>query len=457
MASGKQNSYEIDMIHGPLMPGLIRFFIPLMLSGILQLLFNAVDLVVVGRWAGSHALAAVGATVSLVHVFCNLLIGISIGANVIAARFVAQEDEPGVSRTVHTSMLTGTLMGILVMVLGLMFTRKSLLLLGTPPDVLEDAVLYMRLMFVGVPFLSIYNYGAALLRACGDTRRPLYYLIVSGVLNAVLNMILVIGFGLDVAGVAIATVFSQFVSGVLIWRCLMRSANAFKLEFRKLSLDFAILKQILIIGIPAGLQSTVINISNAMLQSSVNSFGSIAMAGYTAANNVLSFLYVSVNAVTQGCVSFTSQNYAIDDPVRVKRVLRCCLFLECVVGGALGAVFFVFERQILGFYTDSAEAIDAGCKIFLYTLLTYFLCGIMDCLPGAIRGMGRSTAPMIFSIVGTVGFRIVWIYGVFPHHRTLEFLFITYPASWVLTIIMQTLCLLAIYRTWNRERKLRGV
>lgn len=447
----EKSKYEIDMIHGPLMPKIVTFFVPLMVSGVLQLLFNAVDLVVVGKWVGSDALAAVGATTALINVFCNLMIGISLGANVMTARFLASEDHEQTSESVHTSITLALILGVSISVLGLVFSKASLVLMGTPEDVLPGAALYMKIYFCGTPFFALYNYGAAILRATGDTRRPLYYLMFAGALNVILNLFLVIVVKLGVEGVAIATIFSQMISCVLVIRCLCKSESSYKLEFKKLHINGRIMWRILSVGFPAGLQSTIINFSNVLLQSSVNSFGPIAMAGYTASNNILGFLYMSVNSITQACMSFTSQNYAVKKFDRIKKLLAQCILLEFVVAMILGAIAFVFGHQILGIYTDSNEVVKAGMSVFAYTTLTYFLCGIMDCIPGAMRGMGHSTVPMILSIIGTVGTRLVWIYGLFPKQRNIEFLFISYPASWIFTIVMQVICWVFVYRISYRR------
>ena len=299
------------MCNGTIMDKLISFSLPLMLSGILQLMFNAVDIIVVGRFSGSQALAAVGSTTALINVFTNLFIGISLGANVLAARFYAAGKDREMSDTVHTAVTLALVSGIVMAFVGLIFSRWALELMGTPDDVIGQSALYMKIYFLGMPFFMLYNYGAAILRAVGDTKRPLIFLVISGVVNAVLNLILVIMFHMDVAGVAIATVISQLISCILVLRCLRTSKTSYQLHFGKLRINTVYLKQIFQVGIPAGIQSTVINLSNALLQSSVNSFGSTAMAGYTAANNIFGFLYVAVNSVTQACMSFTSQNYGV--------------------------------------------------------------------------------------------------------------------------------------------------
>ena len=436
----KKNKYEIDMCNGTIMDKLISFSIPLMLSGILQLMFNAVDIVVVGRFSGSQALAAVGSTTALINVFTNLFIGISLGANVLAARYYAAGKTKEMSETVHTAIALALVSGVAMAVIGVVFARGALEIMGTPDDVIAKSTLYMQIYFCGMPFFMMYNYGAAILRAVGDTKRPLIFLIVSGVINAVLNLFLVIGFHLDVAGVGIATVISQLVSCILVLRCLHHTESSYQLHLAKLRIRSVYLKQIFEVGVPAGIQSTVINISNAMLQSSVNSFGSIAMAGYTASNNIFGFLYVSVNSFTQACMSFTSQNYGVKKLKRMDRVLIDCMILSVVVTLILGSSVYIFGPEFLHIYSNQADVIKYGMEIFSYTTVTYFLCGLMDLFPGALRGMGYSTVPMILSIIGTVGVRIIWIYGLFPSHRSLTFLFLSYPVSWIATIIMQVIC-----------------
>lgn len=405
----KSNKYEIDMCNGSIMDKLVSFALPLMLSGILQLMFNAVDIIVVGRFSGSEALAAVGSTTALINVFTNLFIGISLGANVLAARFFAAGRKEEMSETVHTSITLALISGILMAFVGLVFSKGALELMGTPEDVIGLSTLYMRIYFMGMPFFMLYNYGAAILRAVGDTKRPLYFLIIAGVINAGLNMVLVIVFGLGVAGVGIATVFSQMVSCVLVLTCLCRTEGSYKLSFSKLSMKGYYLKQIFQVGIPAGIQSTVINFSNALLQSSVNSFGSTAMAGYTAANNILGFLYVSINSVTQACMSFTSQNFGVGKYKRMDRVLIDCMILSVGAALVLGCGAYFFGAEILQIYTEEADVIQCGVEILSITTVPYFLCGIMDLFPGALRGMGYSAVPMVLSIIGTVGMRVLWI------------------------------------------------
>lgn len=436
----KKNKYEIDMCNGTIMDKLISFALPLMLSGMLQLMFNAVDIIVVGRFSGSRALAAVGSTTALINVFTNLFIGISLGANVLAARFYAAGKEKEMSDTVHTAITIAIISGLIMAFVGLIFSKGALELMDTPEDVIGQAALYMRIYFIGMPFFMLYNYGAAVLRAVGDTKRPLMFLIVSGCINAVLNLILVIGFSLSVVGVAVATVISQMISCILVLRCLYKSEGSYQLRFSKLKINKKYMIQIFQVGVPAGIQSTVINFSNVLLQSSVNSFGSVAMAGYTAANNILGFLYQSINSVTQACMSFTSQNYGVGKYKRMDRVLADCMILIVAVSLIIGCSAYFFGNYILRIYTSDAEVIKCGLEILSITTVPYFLCGIMDLFPGALRGMGYSAVPMILSVIGTVGMRVLWIYVVFPLNRSLYVLFISYPASWGITIVIQVIC-----------------
>ena len=392
------------MCNGSIMDKLISFSLPLMLTSILQLMFNAVDIIVVGRFSGSQALAAVGSTTALINIFTNLFIGISLGANVLAARYYAAGRDKEMSEAVHTAIALALVSGIIMAFVGVGASRFALELMATPADVIDQSVVYMRIYFMGMPFFMLYNYGAAVLRAVGDTKRPLFFLLAAGMTNVVLDLLLVIVIPLGVAGVAIGTVASQMISCILVLWCLHRTEGSYQLRFSKLRIRGIYLKRIFQVGIPAGIQSTVINFSNALLQSSVNSFGSTAMAGYTAANNVLGFLYSSINAVTQACMSFTSQ-----------KVIQC------------------------------------GLEILSITTVPYFLCGIMDLIPGALRGMGHSGVPMILSIIGTVGTRILWIYAFFPQHRSLYFLFISYPGSWIATIVMQAVCFYFVRKQCMRQ------
>ena len=444
------------MCNGTIMDKLISFSFPLMLTSILQLMFNAVDIIVVGRFSGSQSLAAVGSTTALINIFTNLFIGISLGANVLAARYYAAGRDKEMSEAVHTAIFLALISGLIMAVVGVGASRFALTLMGTPDDVIDLSVLDMRIYFMGMPFFMLYNYGAAILRAVGDTKRPLFYLIAAGLANVVLDLLLVIVIPMNVAGVAVGTVASQMVSCILVLRCLYRTEGSYQLRFSRLTIKSEHLKMIFQVGVPAGIQSTVINFSNALLQSSVNSFGSTAMAGYTAANNIIGFLYSAVNAVTQACMSFTSQNYSVGKPKRMDRVLVNCIILTVSVSAAMGIGAYAFGGQLLKIYTSEADVIRCGLEVLSITTVPYFLCGIMDLFPGAMRGMGHSGVPMILSVIGTVGTRIVWVYLLFPHHRSLYFLFISYPASWILTIIMQAVCFYFVRKQCRMEMHILG-
>lgn len=441
-----KRSFEMNMTEGSIMDKLISFSVPLMLTGVLQLLFNAVDIIIVGRFTGSTALAAVGSTTALINMLINLFIGISVGTNVLAARYFAAKMPKELKGTVHTSVTFAIISGISMGIIGILLARPALQIMDTPDDVIDQSILYMRIYFCGMPFFMLYNFCAAVLRAIGDTKRPLYFLLFSGCVNAGLNYVLVRFFSMGVAGVAIATVVSQFISCFLVVLVLVRADGAYKLNFRELSIKWKYLKDIFKVGVPAGLQSTVINFSNALLQSSVNSFGANAMAGYTAANNVLGFLYATVNSITQACMSFTSQNLGAGKKDRLDKIFRDCVILQFIVPIVLGGLAFIFARQVLSIYTSNPVDIDYGYEIMSITTFTYFMCGIMDLLPGTMRGLGHSTVPMFLSIIGTVGTRIVWIFGFFPYNHSLRFLFISYPGSWFISICLQAICLYFVRR-----------
>ena len=450
-----KNKYEMDMSNGPLMKKLISFSIPLVLSSNLQLLFNAVDIIVVGKFSGSDALAAVGSTTSLINLLITLFMGVSLGSSVMAGQYFATKDEEKMQNTVHTSIAFSIFGGIIISIVGILLAKWALLAMGTPDKILDQAVLYMQIYFLGMPFFMMYTYGAAILRAVGDTKRPLIFLIIAGIINAILNMILVIVFHLGVMGVGVATVVSELISCILVMRCLLKTNSIYKLHINKIRIKLPYLKMLFKIGLPAGIQSLVINFSNVLLQSSVNSFGETAMAGYTAANNIFGFLYVTVNSFTQACMSFMSQNYAVKKLDRMDKVLKNCIILSVSVTLVLGCGVFLLGEQILKIYTSSADVIDCGLQIFLYTTTTYFICGIMDLYPGAMRGMGYSTVPMILSVIGTVGVRVFWIYCVFPYHHSLDILFISYPLSWAVTVIMQMICYHFVRKKVHKQIKMQ--
>lgn len=451
-----KKSYEIDMCRGPLLPLILRFALPLMLSSILQLLFNAADIIVVGRFSGSQSLAAVGSTSSLINLLVNLFIGLSIGANVLVARYYGAGDEEHARQTVHTAILTAAITGAALIFAGIALARPMLELMGTPADVLDKAVLYIRIYFIGMPAFMLYNFGAAVLRAVGDTRRPLYFLFASGVLNIILNLITVILFHLDVAGVAIATVISQYLSAFLILWCMCRSEGVCRLEPRRLRIYKDKLLRMLQIGLPAGLQSVIFNISNVLIQSSVNSFGSLAVAGNTAASNIEGFVYTSMNAIYQTSLNFTSQNMGAGNYRRIDQILRRCLAVVAVIGLVLGNGAYLLGGSLLQIYSGDPQVIAYGLSRLAVVSATYFLCGIMDVFVGSIRGLGYSVLPMLVSLTGACLFRVIWIFTVFRWEKTLFCLYISYPISWILTAGAHLVCYLIVRRRVRRRAAAAG-
>lgn len=444
-----KKSYEMDMCNGPIFKKLLIFALPLMLSGILQLLFNAADIVVVGKFTGSHALAAVGSTGALINLFVNVFIGFSIGTNVLVAQYFGARDEKNVQETVHTSILLGIVGGFILIVAGIVFAKPMLEWMDTPDNVLEHAVLYMRIYFVGMPAMLVYNFGAAILRAIGDTKRPLYYLLSAGVINVVLNLFFVIVLDMGVAGVAAATVASQVVSAVLIVRCLMQSEGIYRLNLHELKFHRKKLIRIVQIGLPAGLQGAVFSLSNVLIQSSVNSFGSVAMAGNTAAGNIEGFVYTSMNAIYQTALSFTSQNVGGGRQDRIPKIIFQCMAIVIVIGAVMGNLAYQCGPFLLGIYSSDPEVIQFGMSRMQIICQWYFLCGIMDVAVGILRGLGYSVMPMLVSLTGACGLRVLWIFTVFAWKHSLFVLYLSYPITWIVTFTVHLICLLVI---WKRKK-----
>jgi len=449
----KQKSYEIDMCNGPLLGKILLFTFPLMLSGILQLLFNAADVVVVGRFAGNEALAAVGSTGSITNLLVNLFIGLSVGVNVLVARHYGAGQEEEVSRTVHTAVIVSVVGGIILAIIGVVLAKPCLTLMDTPENVIDLSVLYMRIYFLGMPVMLLFNFGSAVLRAIGDTRRPLIYLIIAGVINVCLNMFFVIVLHMGVAGVALATVISQCVSTALLVRCLMKSDGCFQVSIQKLHMDWDKFIRIARIGLPAGIQGSLFSISNVLIQSSVNSFGAVAMAGNTAGSNIEGFVYTSMNAVHQTAVSFTSQNYGGKKYDRINKIMLECFLLVTIIGLIMGNGIYFLGRQILGIYSSDPEVIAYGLERLLYIGCPYFLCGVMEVMVGCIRGLGYAIMPMIVSLLGACVFRIIWIYTVFQWDRALDTLYISYPISWGLTAFVHFICFLIVKKKVDKMMK----
>lgn len=422
-----------DMCHGPLAKKMILFTLPLIASSMLQLLFNAADVIVVGRFAGSESLAAVGSTGPLVNLIVNLFIGLSIGANVTVAQAIGAGKAENVRDTVHTSMLLSIISGIILTLVGIPLSHGILQLMGSPENVIDLSALYLKIYFMGMPALMVYNFGNAILNASGDTKRPLYFLSVAGVINVVLNLFFVIVCGWGVAGVAVATIISQYVSAVAIVVCLMRNKGDLKLEIKKLRIKKDRFFKILKIGIPAGIQGMVFSLSNIVLQSAINSFGSVVMAGSAAAGNIEGFIYVAMNAYNRTSLTYIGQNYGAHEYKRVKRIFLLCSVFVIVTGFVLGMTALFFGNQLLGIYSTDTQVIQEGMVRMSYVCSTYFLCGLMDVAAGSLRGMGFSVAPMIVSLIGACGLRILWVFTVFKKIATTGALFMCYPITWGVT------------------------
>lgn len=444
-------------LEGKLLPSIIRYTIPIILTSVLQLLFNAADLIVVGQFCGSVSVAAVSATGAITMLIINLFIGLSIGAGVVVAQGYGCQDERMVHRTVHTTIPAALISGIFLTVAGILLSRPLLQLMGTPDEVIGLSTIYMQIYFGGITFNMLYNFSASILRAVGDTKSPLIFLSISGVINVGLNLIFVTQFHMNVAGVALATTISQAVSAVLVLIVLMRRTDMCRLDLRKLRIYSTQLKKIISIGLPAGIQGSLFSISNVLIQSSVNSFGPVVMSGNGAAGNIEGFVYVSINAFQQTAVNFTGQNVGAGNYKRVWRIFWLCLASVSVVGLFAGTLAFSFGKPLLSIYiNDSAEAITYGILRMSYICLPYFLCGIMDVSTGALRGMGASMVPMIISVLGVCGIRILWISTIFqiPAFHSPASLYISYPISWIITFLCQLVAFLYIYKRQARRAEI---
>ena len=425
--------HEMDMTQGPLLPQILSFSGPLILTGLLQLLYNAADVIVVGNYAGHEALAAVSSTGSLINLLVNVFMGLSVGASVVVARYYGARDVISMRKAEHTAMTLALFMGIGVGVFGFLMARPLLQLMDSPPDVIDGAALYVRIYFLGMPANMLYNFGAGVLRAVGDTKRPMYYLMIAGLINVLLNLLLVIVFRLDVAGVAIATVASQVISMVLVLICLFRTRGVMQLNLSECRIDGKSVREIIRIGLPAGLQGSLFSISNVLIQSSVNSFGSLAVAGNGVASNLEGFVYTAMNAQHQAAMTFASQNYGAKKPERVQRTLWCCLGSVTVIGISMGLLFRFLAPQLMSLYNSEPQVIEFGLIRMNLIMPTYFLCGLMDVMVGQLRGVGYSVMPMVVSLTGACLLRIVWIMTVFAWDRTLPILYLSYPVSWGVT------------------------
>lgn len=440
--------HQIDMTQGAIFPKLLEFSVPLIFSSILQLLFNAADIVVVGRFAGDNSLAAVGSTGSLINLLVNLFMGLSIGTNVLAANYFGQKNKNKLQETVHTSMLISVISGIILTIIGVIFTTPILEFMQTPEEVLKLASIYLRIYFYGITSSMIYNFGSALLRAQGDTKRPLLILLLSGIVNIILNLIFVINFKLDVAGVAYATVISQTISAIIVVIILLTEDNDFKLNLKKLSINPHIFAKLVKIGVPAGFQGIMFSFSNIIIQSAINSFGSILIAGNSAAISLEGFVYTSMNGFSQGALTFTSQNLGAGKKDRIKKVVIISQFSIIVIGLVLGWLGILFDNQLLSIYSKSPDVINAG-KIRVFVIFsTYFLCGIMDAMANSIRGCGHSLLPAIVTIFCVCFFRIFYLATFFriPQFHSPFYIFLSYPVSWFIAWIIHLICFIVIFK-----------
>ena len=436
----RDKHFELDMLNGPVMPKLLSFAMPLMLSSVLQLTFNAADVIVVGRFEGDTALAAVGAPGALINLLINLFLGLSVGANVVVAQCIGAENYKDTGEAVHTSIALSLVGGVTVGLVGFFLAGFFLSLMNTPAEVLPLATHYMRIYFLGMPANMLYNFGAAILRAIGDTRRPLRYLTVAGVVNVALNLLFVIAFGMGVGGVALATIISQMISAALVVLCLIRTHGPIQLDIRRIRLHADKIWRIAKVGLPAGLQGVVFSISNVLIQSTVNSFGKSAVAGNTTASNLENYVYVAMNSIAQAAITFTGQNVGAGRYERIAKVARASLLAVFGIGAGLGGLLWLCKATLFHIYTDD-EAVMAAAAVRTGIIApTYFLCGMMDTCVGLLRGMGSSVTPMVVSILGVCVLRILWIVFIFPLAPTLHTLYLSYPVSWIITLTIHVCC-----------------
>ncbi len=434
------------MCTGSLPKKILLFSLPLMATGVLQLIFNAADIIVVGKYVGSHALAAVGSNGPVINLIVNLFMGISIGGSAVIAQHYGAGQYEDVSEATHTSMLLGLISGFVVMVIGLLATPTILRWMATPEEVLPLAVLYLRIYFLGMPGCMLYNFGAAVLRGVGDTRRPLLFLTFAGIVNVALNLLLVIRFNLSVAGVGIATVVSQYISAGLVLWCMLHTDGCYHINPKRLALHREKLVRILKIGVPAGMQGAIFSISNVLIQSSVNSFGSTVMAGNAAASNIEGFVFTCSNSVAPASRTFTSQDRGARQCRGVRGIALWCLLLGALIGELTGLLAYRFGQPLLSFYDDDAAVIAMGLVRLGLVGATYGLDAIMDVFAGVIRGLGRSVLPMVVTLIGACGFRVLWVYTVFAVYRELRVLYLSYPISWILTSLVHLVCYFIVKR-----------
>lgn len=448
MTTEKSKKYEMDMCSGSILGKILLFTLPLMCSSILQLLFNAADVIVVGRFAGDNSLAAVGSTSSLINLLTNFFMGLSVGANVLVARYFGAKHQKDLTETIHTAMTLSLYSGVLLTLIGCVGAGRILIWMQTPEAVLPLATLYLRIYFLGMTATMLYNFGSAIMRAIGDTKRPLYFLSIAGVINVVLNLVFVIVFRMDVAGVAAATAISQCISAFLIVSCMLKDKGSIHLELSGLRISADKFKKIIQIGLPASFQGIVFSFSNVIIQSSVNSFGAVTVAGNSAAANIEGFVYVAMNAFHQAAISFTGQNVGAAKYERVNKILYTAQFCVLAAGVVLGNIAVFFGYPLLSMYTSSPAVMEAGMKRMQVICRYYALCGMMDVMVGSLRGLGYAVMPMIVSLIGACGLRLLWIFTFFrtEQFHTVTSLYMTYPASWFITFLVHVICFVIVRR-----------
>lgn len=449
----QKNSEILDMTRGPFFKKIIFFALPLIFTGLLQLLYNSADTIVVGRFAGKEALAAVGATGSLVNLILNIFIGLSMGSGVMEARHIGAGDEKGMSRCTHTAMTLSVLCGIVVAAIGYFCSGTFLKWMDAPDDVLPLSTIYLQIYFLGAPGSLVYNFGASLLRAMGDTKRPLYILFATGLVNVALNLILVIPFGMSVKGVAIATITAQYISAVCIVLCLMKLQNPCRLSLRSLRIYKRELLGIIKIGLPAGLQNSLFSISNVIIQTSVNSFGSVAMAGIAAGSNYDGYIFTCTNAITQTAMNFSSQNVGAVKYENIAKIYRRCLIITIAISAVMSCVGFFLREQIVWIFSKEPDVIAIGAQRLALIMPFYAFCSLQDMTTGQVRGMGYSVEPMIISVFGACGLRLLWIFVALPHNPTLINLYWAYPISWSVTFVAQLVMYFVAKRSLMKRKQ----
>lgn len=438
---GKSNSYQVDMCNGPLFGQIVRFVIPLIISGLLQFFFHSTDLIVIGRLSSHRALAAVGATGALTMLMINIFIGLSVGTNVLVARYLGEQNRKDISRTVHTAITISLGGGLFLAAVGICFSKPLLTLMGTPPDILDMSALYMKIIFAGMPVQMLYNFGSAILRAMGDTTRPFYFLLTGGIINILLNLFFVIVFKWDVAGVGVATVIAQGISALLVSRVLLKMRGPCRVKLQGLHIRWKNLREMMWIGVPAGFQASCFSLSNMLIQSSINKFGSLVIAAMTASGTLEMLAHIAFNAIGQAVVSFVGQNYGGKKADRIKKSIQICLTLGILCAITIAVILLLFGGVFIGIFNTDPEVIRYGIERFRITLPLLFLCAVMEIVTGALRGLGNSVGPTVISLFCICALRVVWLFTIFRVYPTLFVLLVGYPVTWLLNVIGVSLLL----------------